>query len=160
MSDELHVRVPENPNEVSEGEWISYFLQAREPELEDYTAVDLVMKQLKMKTTFPDVASRMGQLRADMHHILDKHTVGQVMLEREQKKVVNTHFKRVQVVTESRAETDGSKATTPNQSLRRSVGLREDDGTAQTTIDGFTLQTSLLDIGADDSVVSGGIVRP
>ncbi|KAE9011294.1 hypothetical protein PF011_g9431 [Phytophthora fragariae] len=40
------------PNEVSEGEGISYFLQAREPELEDYTAVDLTMKQFKMKTTF------------------------------------------------------------------------------------------------------------
>ncbi|KAH7462617.1 Retrovirus-related Pol polyprotein from transposon 297 [Phytophthora ramorum] len=300
-----------NPNEVSEGEWISYFLQAREPELEDYTAVDLAMKQLKMKTTFPDAASRMGQLRADMHHILDEHTVEQVMLEREQKKVVkyfvaalepaefreaiqkrlqyaqhkalktdivkcyawvleqlkaylvwqpaqvkpqarpqskfgqqprrpqqednhshgakpgpssgnssrgragptegkpppkprsgnpprrtclkcgsqthlvrqcpdvtpdevdkllaarnpstnsatSTHFKRVQVVNEDSAETGCAQATTSNHPLRHSIGLRDDDGTAQTTIDGFTLQTSLLDSGADDSVVSGGIVR-
>ncbi|KAG7402082.1 hypothetical protein PHYBOEH_007296 [Phytophthora boehmeriae] len=65
-----------DPNAVTENEWISYFLQAREPEQEDYTAVDVAMKQLKMRTTFPDAASRMCQLRADMHRILDEQTVG------------------------------------------------------------------------------------
>ncbi|OWZ07202.1 hypothetical protein PHMEG_00020435 [Phytophthora megakarya] len=34
----------------------------------------------------------------------------------------------------------------------------DDNGTAQPTIDGYTLQTSLIDSGADDSVVSRGIM--
>ncbi|POM63585.1 Hypothetical protein PHPALM_20993 [Phytophthora palmivora] len=77
-----------SPNNVSESEWIAYFLQATESGLEDYTMVDAAMKYLKMRTTYPDTASRMGQLRADMHRILDEHTVEQVRMERDQKKVV------------------------------------------------------------------------
>uniref|UniRef100_H3H882 Peptidase A2 domain-containing protein n=1 Tax=Phytophthora ramorum TaxID=164328 RepID=H3H882_PHYRM len=42
-------------------------------EQEDYTAIDEAMKSLKLKTTFPDAKSRMGQLRADMHKILDQY---------------------------------------------------------------------------------------
>ncbi|OWY92717.1 hypothetical protein PHMEG_00038158, partial [Phytophthora megakarya] len=300
-----------SPNEVSENEWIAYFLQAREPELEDYTTVDTAMKNLKMRLIFPDAASRMGQLRTDMHRILDEYTVEQVMLEREQNKVVkyfvaalepadfreaiqkrleytqhkalktdivkcyawildqlkaylvwqppvvhmkpqarpqnkpgnlqrkqqldggskhgatggtaspsssegktgptankaspksrnggqtrrsclkcgslahlvrkcpdvtpdevdrllaarkttldsetNTGVKRVKVVQVGGAGTVGVKSTGEPSAPVRS--LIDDNGTAQATINGYTLQTSLLDSGADDSVVSGGIMR-
>ncbi|OWZ03857.1 hypothetical protein PHMEG_00024338 [Phytophthora megakarya] len=77
-----------SPNEGSENEWIAYFLQAIEPELDDYTNFDAAMKNLKMRLIFPDAASRMGQLRTDMRLFLDEYTVEQVMLERKQKKVV------------------------------------------------------------------------
>ncbi|OWZ11930.1 LOW QUALITY PROTEIN: hypothetical protein PHMEG_00014979 [Phytophthora megakarya] len=87
MRDDLLVRVQKSPNQVSENEWIAYFLQAREPELEDYTTVDAAMKNLKMRLIFPDAAYRMRQLRTDMHRILDEYTMEQVMLEREQKVV-------------------------------------------------------------------------
>uniref|UniRef100_H3GWP3 Reverse transcriptase domain-containing protein n=1 Tax=Phytophthora ramorum TaxID=164328 RepID=H3GWP3_PHYRM len=70
-----------DPSGVSEAEWVAYFLEALKPEQEDYTAIDEAMKSLKLKTTFPDAKSRMGQLRADMHKILDQHN-------KEQKKLV------------------------------------------------------------------------
>ncbi|POM64852.1 LOW QUALITY PROTEIN: Hypothetical protein PHPALM_19572 [Phytophthora palmivora] len=300
VQDDLSVRVPENPNDVSESEWIAYFLQARQSRVDDYTTVDAAIKYLKMRTTFPDAASRMDQLRADMHHILDEHTVEQraekvvkyfiAVLEpadfREaiQKRLQytqynalmsdivkcftwissklkaylvwqppiarvksqarpsnkagnprrrqqndsgnvpgnasgsatgglrraqtrfpqgerrrqslemepfhgvpvltqqcpgiasdeverllaarkttvvsesNTGVKRVQVVPEGDADTVPVRVTP----ARGAVGPKSsmtDDGNAQATIDGYTLQTTLLDNGMDDSVVSGGIIR-
>lgn len=53
-----------HPNTVTEAEWEAYFLQALEPELEDYTVLDKAMAQLKMQTSFPDTTSRMGRLRS------------------------------------------------------------------------------------------------
>ncbi|POM78260.1 Hypothetical protein PHPALM_4228 [Phytophthora palmivora] len=254
------------PNHVSESEWVAYFLQARESGLEDYTTVDAAMKYLKMWTTFPDAASRMGQLRADMHRILDEHTVEQLMMEKEQKKVVkyfiaalepadfreaiqkrpeytqhkalksdivkcytwigsstgtsaskntsysarksapksqngalprrsclkcgslarlvrqcpgitsvqvvrllaarkamvvsesNTGVKHVQVVPEGGAGTVPVRVTPATRAVGSDSSMI-DDGNAQATIDGYMLQATLLDSGADDSVVSGGIIR-
>ncbi|OWZ24728.1 hypothetical protein PHMEG_000162 [Phytophthora megakarya] len=57
--------MPVNPNLVTEEEWVQYFLQALEPELEDYSV-----------------------LRANMHKILDVHIVEGVRIAHEQKKLV------------------------------------------------------------------------
>ncbi|OWZ19659.1 hypothetical protein PHMEG_0006065 [Phytophthora megakarya] len=266
-----------SPNEMSDNEWIAYFLLAREPEHEDYTTVDAAMKNLNMRLIFPDAMSRMGQLRTDMHRILDEYTVEQVMLERGQKKVVkffvaalepadfreaiqkrleytqhkalktdivkgyawilhqlkaylvwqpllvhmktqarpqnksankaspksrnggqtrrywlkcgslaylvrkcpdvtpdeldrllaarkttldsetNTRVKPVKVVQVGGAGTVGVKST--GEPLAPVRSMIDDNGTAQATINGYTLQTSLLNSGADDSVVSGGIMH-
>ncbi|KAE8897368.1 hypothetical protein PF003_g18193 [Phytophthora fragariae] len=51
-------------------------------------SIDEAMKNLKLKTTFPDAKSRMGQLRADMHKILDQHNVENIFFQKEQKKLV------------------------------------------------------------------------
>ncbi|KAE9167489.1 hypothetical protein PF005_g28754 [Phytophthora fragariae] len=77
-----------DPSWVSEAEWVAYFLEALKPEQEDYTAIDEAMKNLKLKTTFPDAKSRMGQLRADMHKILDQHNGENIFFQKEQKKLV------------------------------------------------------------------------
>lgn len=42
----------------------------------------------KTKTSFPDTVSRMGQLRADMHNILDEHNAEGVLVAHEQKKLM------------------------------------------------------------------------
>ncbi|GMF58868.1 unnamed protein product [Phytophthora fragariaefolia] len=47
------------------------------------------MKNLQMGTSLADADSRMSKLRSDMHSILDKRNVEAVMLEKEQKKLVN-----------------------------------------------------------------------
>ncbi|GMF50263.1 unnamed protein product [Phytophthora fragariaefolia] len=67
----------------------------------------------------------------------------------------NPGAKRVQVVREGDAGAD----TTSSRTTVGAGSMVDDDGTARATIDGFTLQASLLDSGADDSVVSCGIVR-
>lgn len=43
-----------DPNEVTEAEWVKYFLQSCVPVLEDYSAVDAAMKSLRMDPSVPD----------------------------------------------------------------------------------------------------------
>ncbi|OWZ01914.1 LOW QUALITY PROTEIN: hypothetical protein PHMEG_00026622, partial [Phytophthora megakarya] len=95
-----------SPNEVSENEWIAYFLQAREPEIEDNTTVDAAMKNFKMLLIFPDAASRMGQLRTDMHRILDEYAVEQVMLERDLPIFGEAIHKRLEYTQHKELKTD------------------------------------------------------
>ncbi|KAE9163340.1 hypothetical protein PF004_g30174 [Phytophthora fragariae] len=47
------------PNLISEQQWVDYFMLAKVPSLVDYAAVDVAMKKLEMKTTWPEPESRM-----------------------------------------------------------------------------------------------------
>lgn len=69
-----------DPNEVAEFEWVEYFLKTRKPFYDDYMAVDEAMKTLRTNIALLDAVSLMGQLRVDIHKIMDDHNMGIFML--------------------------------------------------------------------------------
>lgn len=73
---------------VTEEMLVNYFLEARVPEMEDYTALDKAMKSLKMDSSLPDAVSRVEKMIDDMEIILVKHNMDKVIRDKEPKKLV------------------------------------------------------------------------
>ncbi|KAG3120554.1 hypothetical protein PI124_g17273 [Phytophthora idaei] len=76
------------PERVSEEQCIAYFLQAKTPTKIDYASVDIAMRELEMKTEWPESESHMMNLQAGLEAILDRFNVVDVVFEWEQKRLV------------------------------------------------------------------------
>lgn len=74
--------------DVTEAEWVEYFLEAQKTSFEDYAALDIAMKKLAMDTKLAEAESRVNRLQANMYKILEEHNMVDVMFDREQKKLV------------------------------------------------------------------------
>ncbi|OWZ10013.1 hypothetical protein PHMEG_00017202 [Phytophthora megakarya] len=77
-----------NWQDVTEDEWVNYFLQAKRTSFEDYAALDSAMQKLMMDTKLAEAESRVNRLLSNMYKILKEHNMVDVMFEREQKKLV------------------------------------------------------------------------
>ncbi|KAG3108803.1 hypothetical protein PI125_g11503 [Phytophthora idaei] len=73
--------------------WISFFLKAKTPTHFDYVTVDIAMRELKIKTDWPEPESRMMNLQAVLKAILDRFNLVGVVFEREQKRLENTRYR-------------------------------------------------------------------
>uniref|UniRef100_H3HDZ8 WRKY19-like zinc finger domain-containing protein n=1 Tax=Phytophthora ramorum TaxID=164328 RepID=H3HDZ8_PHYRM len=74
--------------DVTEDEWIAYFLQSKQTAFEDYAALDADMQKLSMDTTLAEAESRVNRLQANLYKILENHNMVDIMFQREQKKLV------------------------------------------------------------------------
>ncbi|KAF4133579.1 hypothetical protein GN958_ATG16916 [Phytophthora infestans] len=84
----VHFTLAKHWQDVTEHEWINYFLRPKKTAFEDYDAVDAAMLKLRMDTKLPEAESRVNRLQANMYKILEDHNMVDVMFEREQKKLV------------------------------------------------------------------------
>lgn len=73
--------------DVTEDEWVQYFLQAKHTAFEDYVALDVAMQKLSIDTKLAEAESRVNRLQANMYKVLEDHTMVDVMFDREQKKL-------------------------------------------------------------------------
>ncbi|GMF46737.1 unnamed protein product [Phytophthora fragariaefolia] len=71
-----------------EEQWIAYFKQTNEPSHVDYAVVDEAMKQLRMRTKWPEPESRMMNLQADLEANLDRFNLAELAFEHEQRRLV------------------------------------------------------------------------
>ncbi|KAG3121282.1 hypothetical protein PI124_g1148 [Phytophthora idaei] len=76
------------PHLITEQQWIGYFKLANMPSHIDYASVDEAMKKLQIKTTWPELESRMMNLQADLEAILDQFNLADVAFEHEQRRIV------------------------------------------------------------------------
>lgn len=74
--------------EMTEAEWRSYFLSARQPDHTAYKKLEAAMASLRMDTELQDAESRVSRLMASFYAILNKLNMEDV-LQRDPKKVVS-----------------------------------------------------------------------
>ncbi|KAJ0393724.1 hypothetical protein ATCC90586_011174 [Pythium insidiosum] len=74
--------------DITEKEWIEWFMKANEPNIVDYVTVDEAMKSLKMQTKWPEPESRRIHLQADMEAILDRYNLAETAFDYEQRRLV------------------------------------------------------------------------
>jgi len=77
-----------DPRDVTEADWVRYFLEARKTDVQDYQFVDEAMRKLRMDAKLPDAESRVAVLVSDLHRILEELNVEFLLQEEEPTRLV------------------------------------------------------------------------
>ncbi|GMF41417.1 unnamed protein product [Phytophthora fragariaefolia] len=76
------------PHEISEDQWVQYFLAANVTTVRNYAVRDKTMKALRMDTTLKEAPSRMSHLQQDLYKILEAHNLTEEMFSEAPRRVV------------------------------------------------------------------------
>ncbi|EGZ22215.1 hypothetical protein PHYSODRAFT_488971, partial [Phytophthora sojae] len=68
-----------SPHEITEEQWVNYFLQAKVSTFRNYVAIDAEMKTLRMDVSLREAPSRMNRLTRDLYVKLEAHILLQEM---------------------------------------------------------------------------------
>lgn len=67
------------PEQVTEAQWESFFVEANTKTVKNYVIVDEAMKSLRMDTSLKEAQSRMSRLQNDLYKVLEAHNLSEEM---------------------------------------------------------------------------------